>query len=169
MSALHGGIVKNLILILIFCSISSTAFCEEPHRVEAKLVFGASAFLDEDIPFDHSILGGSVPFRITNRMSVEPQFLYMEGPGSDRDFTLTGNILYDVVTRDRFTFYVVGGAGLIRNTQRFGTRDFSASDWTANGGIGAKFFITEKLFVSSEFRFGWEPLLTTIAAIGYRF
>jgi hypothetical protein len=160
--------VKSSIIFLALIFVSSFAFCEESDFA-AKFIFGTSAFLDEDIPFDHSIFGGSILIRLTKKLSIEPQFLYMNGPGSDRDLNLTGNVVYDLATIDRFTFYVVGGAGILSNTQRFSRGDFTANEWTANGGVGAKFFITEKLFVSPEFRFGWEPLLTATAAIGYQF
>ena len=163
--------MKSVFIVLIFTCVSTFAFAEDPYRKEfaAKFIFGSSAFLDEEIPFDHSIFGASLPIQLTNKLSIEPQFLYMNGPGSDRDITVTGNVTYDLATVDRITFYVVGGAGILSNTQRFSTGNFTANELTANGGIGAKIFITEKLFLSPEFRFGLEPLLTATAAVGYAF
>ena len=164
--------MKKFVLTFILIALSSFAFSDEPkssHALEGKFIFGTSAFIDEDIPFDHSIMGGSIPIRISDKLSVEPQFLYMKGPRSDRDLTLTGNVIYNLTTRERFTFYVVGGAGLLRHTQRFGTDEFSSYELTANGGIGARIFLTRRLFIAPEFRFGWEPLMTTTAAIGYSF
>ena len=164
--------MKKFVLSFILFGLSSLAFSEEPvgtHALEGKFIFGTSAFIDEDIPFDHSIIGGSIPIRVSDNLSLEPQVLYMKGPRSDRDLTLTGNVIYNLATRERFTFYVVGGAGLLRHSERFGAVEFVSSEWTASGGIGAKVFLTEKVFVAPEFRFGWEPLLSTTAAIGYSF
>lgn len=156
--------------LLLFCS-ASIAYSAEPDQPsnDFKLVLGTSAFLDEEIPFDHFIVGGSVRFGLTKRLSVEPQFLYMNGPGSDRDYTLSGNISYDLLTASRFAVYAVAGGGLIRHTERFSNGDFSVNEWTANGGVGARIYFTDQFFVSPEFRFGLEPLLLTQVGIGYSF
>jgi hypothetical protein len=156
--------------LLLFCS-ASIAYSAEPDQPsnDFKLVLGTSAFLDEEIPFDHFIVGGSVRFGLTKRLSVEPQFLYMNGPGSDRDYTLTGNISYDLLTASRFAVYAVAGGGLIRHTERFSNGDFSVNEWTANGGVGARIYFADQFFVAPEFRFGLEPLLLTQVGIGYSF
>jgi hypothetical protein len=164
--------VKSTLFFLVLILSSTFVLSEESEQTKnfaVKFIFGTSAFLDEDTPFDHSVFGGSIPIRLTKKLSIEPQFLYMNGPGSDRDITISGNVVYDLVTKDRASIFVVGGAGILSNTQRFSRGNFTANDWTANGGIGAKFFISEKFFVSPEFRFGTEPLLTVTAGIGYQF
>jgi hypothetical protein len=154
---------------LLFCC-ASIAYSDDRPANDFKLVLGASAFLDEEIPFDHFIAGGSVRFGITNRLSIEPQFLYMNGPGTDRDYTLTGNVTYDLLTAPHFSVYVVGGGGLIRHTESFPqSGDFSVNEWTANGGIGVRLRLVDQFFIAPEFRFGWEPLLTTQVGIGYSF
>lgn len=167
---MNGGIMKYLILLFALFALSSVAFSEEERlNTELKLVLGTSAFLDEEIPFDHFLAGGSMRFYLTKRLSVEPQFLYMKGPGSDRDYTLTGNVGYDLAVGKKYAVYAAGGAGLLRHTERFQTGNFSVNDWTANGGIGVRLFVSEKFFVAPEFRFGWEPLLTTQIGIRYSF
>jgi hypothetical protein len=156
------------LLILLFC-IASIAYSDDRPSIDFKLVLGASAFLDEEIPFDHFDIGASMRFGLTKRLSVEPQFLYMSGPGSDRDYTLTGNISYDLLTAPKYSIYVVGGGGLLHHTEQFSTREFSDNEWTANGGIGVRLRLTEQFFLAPEFRFGTEPLLTTQVGIGYSF
>jgi hypothetical protein len=160
--------ISLIVLLVCFCSFAYSADSDEPSN-DLKLVMGTSAFLDEEIPFDHFMIGGSMRFGLTKRFSVEPQFLYMSGPGSDRDYTLTGNISYDLLTASRFSVYTVVGGGLIRHTQRFNSSDFSVNEWTVNGGIGVRLHLTERFFVAPEFRFGWEPLLSTQVGIGYSF
>jgi hypothetical protein len=137
--------------------------------VEAKFIFGTSAFLDEEIPFDHSIFGGSIPIHLTERLSIEPQLLYMKGPGTDRDLIVMGNVAYDFFKKERFEIYVVGGGGILSNSQQFGSSKFTAQEWTANGGVGAKIFLSKRVFVAPEFRFGLEPLLMATTAVGFRF
>lgn len=160
--------ISLFILLLCLISFAHSAEPDQPSN-DFKLVLGASAFLDEEIPFDHFIAGGSVRFGLTKRLSVEPQFLYMSGPGSDRNYTLTGNISYDLLTSSRCSIYVVGGAGLLHHTEQFPNGEFSANEWTANGGIGVRLHLTEQCFVAPEFRFGWEPLLSTQVGIAYSF
>jgi hypothetical protein len=160
--------ISLCLLLFCFASFTHSAEPDQPSH-DLKLVLGTSAFLDEEIPFDHFIAGGSLRFGITKRFSVEPQFLYMSGPGSDRDYTLTGNISYDLLTAPRFAVYTVAGAGLIRHSERFQRGEFSVNEWTVNGGIGVRLYLTERFFVAPEFRFGWEPLLSTQVGIGYSF
>lgn len=152
-------------LLLCFCSYANAADSSR----DLKLILGTSAFLDEDIPFDHFIVGASIRLGLTKKVSIEPQFLYMKGPGSDRDYILTGNISYDLATGPWYEAYAVGGGGLIHHTERFQSGGFSVNSWTANGGVGIRFFITERFFVAPEFRFGLEPLLSTQVGIGYSF
>jgi hypothetical protein len=158
--------ISLLVLLLGFASIS---YCNELDR-DLKLIIGTSAFLDEEIPFDHFDVGASIRFGVTPRLSIEPQFLYMSGPGSDRDYTLTGNISYDLLSVSRFSIYVVGGGGLIHHTEEFPiSGKFSSNDGTVNGGIGARLYFAEQFFIAPEFRFGLEPLLTAQVGIGYSF
>ena len=74
------ALVKKLVLSFILFGLSSLAFSEVTMALEGKFIFGTSAFIDEDIPFDHSIIGGSIPIGVSDNLSLEPQFLYMKGP-----------------------------------------------------------------------------------------
>ncbi len=160
--------ISLCLLLFCFTAVAHSTAPDQPSH-DVKLLLGISAFLDEEIPFDHFIAGGSVRFGLTKRFSVEPQFLYMSGPGSDRDYTLIGNISYDLLTAPWYSIYVVGGAGLLHHTEQFPSGEFSATEWTANGGIGVRLRLTEQFFVAPEFRFGWEPLISTQVGIGYSF
>lgn len=160
--------ISLIVLLLCFCSFAYSADPDQPSN-DLKLILGTSAFLDEEIPFDHFMIGGSMRFGLTKRFSVEPQFLYMSGPGSDRDYMLTGNISYDLLTASRFAVYTVAGGGLIRHSEQFQRGEFSVNEWTVNGGLGARIYITNQFFVAPEFRFGLEPLLSMQVGIGYSF
>ena len=163
--------MKYISLCLMLFCCGSLAYSAEPDQPshDLKLVLGTSAFLDEEIPFDHFVIGAAMRFGLTKNLSVEPQFLYMKGPGSDRDYLLTGNVAYDLATGSWFKLYAAGGGGLIRHTERFPNEQFSENNWTVNGGVGVRLFITDQFFVAPEFRFGWEPLLSTQVGFGYSF
>jgi hypothetical protein len=161
--------MKHISLLILLFTFASIAYSGDELNRDLKLIIGTSAFLDEEIPFDHFDIGASMRFGLTKRLSVEPQFIYMSGPGSDRDYTLTGNISYDLLTVSRYSIYVVGGGGLIHHTEQFLNREFSDNEWTANGGIGVRLRLTEQFFLAPEFRFGTEPLLITQVGVGYSF
>ncbi len=164
--------MKLPLLVLVLLSISPVAFSQEPDKKpspEASMIVGTSAFLDEDIPFDHFVIGASMRFYLSKRLSAGPQFLYTTGPDSDRDYSLVGNVAYDMISENKFVLYAVGGAGILHHSEGFGNTTFSDNEGTASGGIGAKLFLTERLFVTPEFRLGWEPLFTASIGIGYSF
>jgi hypothetical protein len=160
--------MKYFSLLVLLLSLASNSYSDDLNH-DLKLVIGTSAFLDEEIPYDHFLAGASMRFGITKRFSIEPQFLYIKGPCCERDYTLTGNISYDLLTAPLYTVYAVAGAGLIRHVERFQSGDFSVNEWTVNGGLGVRLHITDRFFIAPEFRFGWEPLLSTQVGLGYSF
>jgi Outer membrane protein beta-barrel domain len=168
--------MKNHVLLVICSCLLLIGLREEASAqtqpVELGFSIGKGAFLDEDIPFDHLDFGASMRFYLTRRLGIQPEFVYMKGPGSDRDYLVVPNIVYNLLDSGRNQIYVIGGAGLIHHTEKFPGSidpDFSDNEWTASGGIGAKIHLNEHFFVSGDFRFGWEPLLRISGGIGYRF
>ncbi|HEY4491944.1 MAG TPA: hypothetical protein VI958_08075, partial [Acidobacteriota bacterium] len=68
--------------------------------------------------------------------------------------------------------YIIGGAGVLHHTEKFPgavEENFAVNVWTASGGVGAQIFISRSVFVTSEFRIGWEPLLRASGGIGFAF
>jgi hypothetical protein len=159
----------TILFIAVFMICVATA---EPVAAEGetKLILGAAAFLDEDIPFDHLMIGASYAIELTEKLRIEPQFIAMFGPGNDRDYAVTGNIAYDLLERQNIELYVVGGAGLLHHRNQFGSGPaFSGNEAIYNGGIGVKIHVSERLFIAPEFRVGGEPLFLGTISIGYSF
>ncbi len=52
-------------------------------RTEVSAKFGYSTFPD-NAPINHFVVGGGPRFYLTRRFTVEPEVLYMQGPGFDR-------------------------------------------------------------------------------------
>ena len=155
-----------LFVVLIICAAAGTVQAEG----EAELILGTSAFLDEDIPFDHFVIGTSYGFELTEKLRIEPQFLAIIGPENDRDYVITGNIAYDLLEKQNFELYVVAGAGLLHHRNQFGPGPgFSANEAIVNGGIGVKIHVSERIFIAPEFRIGFEPLYLATVSIGYSF
>ena len=57
---------------------------------EVSAKFGYSTFPDKSY-INHFVAGGGPRFYLTRRFSVEPEVLYMQGPGFDRDLALNLN------------------------------------------------------------------------------
>jgi hypothetical protein len=68
----------TLLVILLF---AASAQAQQKPRPEVKATAGWVGFIDENW-IDHKIVGGSARFYLTPRIGVEPEILYMIGPGS---------------------------------------------------------------------------------------
>ncbi|MFQ5817233.1 MAG: hypothetical protein ACE5H2_04650 [Terriglobia bacterium] len=134
-------------------------------RVEVQGVVGYAGFVDEafiDLP--HYVAGGGIRVYLTDRVSLQPEFLYMYRSSDDQDFVFIPNVAFDLTGQnERVMPYVVWGIGILHHRGRF----FSGSTWTPSGGIGVKVFLTDRMFVSPEVRAGWEPFLRVTVGIGY--
>jgi hypothetical protein len=170
--------ISDLVLSMRFCSsvkpillgilvFALPAEAQKP-RPEARLTAGWSGFIDEDL-VDHGVIGGSFRYYLSRRVAVEPEVLYMIGPGTDRDITVIPNVSYDFRPGKPMRPYLLGGAGLLHQSQRFGRSTFTHNEWTGNFGVGVRITLASKLFVAPEFRIGWEPLLRFGASLGFAF
>jgi hypothetical protein len=155
-----------LFAFLLFCVVTKPALAAN----EAELILGAAAFLDEDIPFDHFLIGASYKLEMTEKFSIKPQFMMLFGPGQARYYAIMGHIVYDLFERENVVLYVSGGAGLLHQRDRFGPGPaFSGNEVIVNGGIGVQIHFSERFFISPEFRIGFEPLFLGTVNIGYSF
>jgi len=152
-------------VILLF---AAAAEAQQKPRPEIKATAGWVGFIDEAF-IDHGVVGGAIRYYITPRVGIESEVLYMAGPGSDRDFTLIPHVSFDFLRRQKVQPYVIGGAGWLHHSQKFGPLKFSNNDWVVNGGVGVKVFITPRLFVAPEFRLGFETTVRATGSIGFVF
>jgi hypothetical protein len=137
-----------------------------PRRAEAKVIFGGAAF-DEDN--EHKLVGAAVRVYVTKRFSIEPEYLYLRDSEMDQDHLVQANVVYDFATdrTKRLVAYAIGGVGVLHHEGRFVSSSFTT--WSASAGVGAKIFVTKKLFLSPEFRLGREPLIRATIGVGYAF
>jgi len=146
-------------------------------KVEGKVIFG-SAIFDEDL--EHKLVGGAVRVYVTKRLSIEPEFLYMRHSNDDQDYIVQPNVAFDFTDpTKRFVAYGIAGAGVLHHKGRSFGNDFttgaprvferSVTTWTAGAGGGLKIFLTNRLFVSPEFRLGSEPTVRATINVGYVF
>jgi hypothetical protein len=170
MSAKHVGLILSQPLLLTLLFWASPAFGEPlAGLMELRGTVGYSNFLDEG-PLHHLVTGGSARFFVTNRIAVEPEFLFMYRSSQDLDFHFIPNVVFEFTKRgSRFQPYAIGGVGLQRHRELTGTGYYWSNSWTASGGIGTKIFLSDRLYVAPEFRLGLEPIVRITASVGYVF
>ena len=166
---MHFRVIVVAALLLRPGSICYAQTGEPRAGVEGTL--GHAAFLDED-PIDHFIFGGGFRYRLSPRVSIGPEVVYMIGPGRDRDLFLTGNIWFDFMAPQpvgirRVSPYVVAGGGLMRHQSEF--IEFVAHEAAVTGGIGVRIALDERWYIAPEARLGWEPHTRLSANVGYTF
>ena len=148
-----------------------------PPKVEGKVIFGSAIFNNDS---EHKVVGGAVRVYVTERLSIEPEYLYMRHSDDDQDHLVQPNIAVDITDpTKRFVAYAIAGAGLLHHKGRFVRSDFvtgapsvvevSTNTWTASAGGGVKIFLTNRLFASPEFRVGREPTVRATVNVGYVF
>jgi len=150
-----------------------------PPRVEGKVIFGTATFGDD---IDHKVVGGAVRVYVTKKFSIEPEYLYLRHSENDQDHHFQPNVAYDFITDStgRLVVYGIAGVGVLHhNGETLSFNDFftgeprvvdtSFTTWTATAGIGAKIFVTKRLFVSPELRVGRERTVRVTINVGYVF
>lgn len=153
--------LRRLVVLLL-----TVAACAQ-NRVEVRATFGQAAFLDESL-LNHTLAGGSARFYLTRRLSVEPEFLYLRASRRDQDWMFVPSVALDLRRPGgRVTPYVIGGLGPLWTRQLTGAGYYTSVTATWNGGVGAKIFLTDRLFLAPEARFGIEPLFRVSASIGW--
>ena len=170
MSARCTAATLSRLLILTLLIRASPAFAEPLAGVmELRGTVGYSNFLD-DGPLHHLVTGGSARFYVTNRLAVEPEFLFMYRSSQDLDFHFIPNVVFEFTKREsRFQPYAIGGVGLQRHRELTGTGYYWSNSWTGSAGIGTKIFLSDRLYVAPEFRLGLEPIVRITASVGYVF
>jgi hypothetical protein len=170
MSAKHIAAILSQPLLLTLLLWTSPAFGEPlAGAMELRGTVGYSNFLDEE-PLHHLVIGGSARFYVTNRLAVEPEFLFMYRSSRDIDFQVIPNVVFDFTKREsRFQPYAIGGVGLQRHRELTGTGYYWSNSWTGSAGIGTKIFLSDRLYVAPEFRLGLEPIVRITASVGYVF
>jgi hypothetical protein len=155
--------------------MAGPAFAQPPAATEpatygaTEAIVGHAVFAD-DSPIHHSVFGVAAPFRLSPKVSVGPELLYMRGPGSDRDVALAGMARFDLISADRphpprVVPFLVAGGGLWFYSDEF----VSVTEGYLSGGGGAKVFVTDRLYVAPEVQFAWQELhIRTVVRVGYR-
>lgn len=134
------------------------------------LAVGYAGFVD-DATIDKGVFGGAVRFYLSPRVSVGPEFVYMNGPGRERDLFLTGTVTFDLVSPSagqlrRVTPFLLIGGGTSRHSAEFRTGTFSSSEGSIIGGGGVRVHLTDRVSLGADLRVGWEPHYRVTGTVG---
>jgi len=169
--------LDHCVAVAAFLVACATPLCAQPSqqltrpKVEGKVILGSVLFEgdgDEDI--EHKAVGAALRVYVTKRLSFEPEYLYMRHSDNDQDHIIQPNIAYDFTDpTNRLVAYGIAGAGVLYHKDSLFGRERSVSTWTLSAGGGLKVFLTNRLFVSPEFRVGREPSFRATINVGYVF
>jgi hypothetical protein len=164
--------LTGLIALAVFLTAGNAFAQRTDARPEPAVEFlaGYAGFVD-DATVDHGIVGAAARVYLTPRVAVGPEFVYMRGPGSDRDLVLTGNLTFDLIPPHdgrprRVTPFLVGGGGFFRHSDRFGASDFVSYEGAFTAGGGVRGWITDRVYAFADLRLGWEPHVRVNGGIG---
>ena len=164
---MRHAILSNLAVLALFGSGTATDAQETPSRLAVDASGGYATFVDET-PIDHFTLGGGVRWRLTPKVSVGPEFVFMRGPDDDRDIFLTGKVIVDFMP-DRFVSpYFVADGGAMLHGDRFFSGPYWSSEGALSAGGGVRIDVTPRLSIAPELRIGWEPHIRIGARVTWR-
>lgn len=162
------------VVVLLFVAgclvFAGGAFAQPGAAPAVEVTAGHAGFVD-DATISHSLVAGLARWSVTPRLSIGPEVTYMAGPGADRDLFVTGNVTWDLVSRGAprpglIVPYVLGGAGFFRHSDRFGAVTFTSSEGTLTAGGGARVWVTPRVYLGGEARFGWELHTRVAGTVG---
>lgn len=158
-----------LILALLAGPMAGQAAAQNVPPPAAELSVGWVGFADDGI-VNETMVGGTVRFYMTPKLSVGPEFVYIKGAGHSH-LMVTGNLTWDVLPQGRnlVTPYLVAGGGVFQTRERFRGETFKSNEGAFTAGGGLRFNAEDRLIVGAEARVGWELHLRVNGFIGLQF
>ena len=156
-------VLATVFALVLFPHLSAAQDGSSLSRVELRGSLGWIGIVD-DSTLHHRLGGVSARVSLVGGLGIEPELLYLAGPGADRDVTFIPLVSWEF-GKGRVKPYVIGGAGGIWQRRSA----YWDSEFLVSGGFGVRAQISPRWSVSPEFRMGWLPHLQAKVAVGYRF
>ena len=152
-----------MIRIFLLLIVVVPALFAQAGSVDLRGTVGGTTFLDED-NVDHLFTGSSFRYYLTDRFSIEPEFVFLYRNRDDKDVGFQANAAWDFRRPGaKVVPYAIGGAGFLKTYFPF----FTSTEWMYSGGGGAKIYLTDRWFIAPEARIGFEPIFRATVSIGY--
>lgn len=162
--------LKGILAAIVLAAAAGTAQAQERPPIAIEGTVGWAGFVD-DATIEHTVFGGALVIPLTPRISVGPEFMYMAGPGSDRDMFVIGSIWFDFLSPRPHAYvtpYVVAGGGFMHHSNEFAGRAFSAGEGAFSAGGGLRAYLGDRVYAGADVRVGWELHLRVAATVGVR-
>ena len=160
--------LRGIVAAMIVAAAAGTARAQERRLMAIEGTVGWAGFVD-DATIEHTVFGGALVVPLTPRTSVGPEFMYMVGPGSDRDMFVIGSIWFDFLSPRPHAYvtpYVVAGGGYMRHSNEFAGRTFSSGEGAFSAGGGVRAYLGDCVYAGADVRVGWELHLRMAAHVG---
>ena len=159
-------------LALVAGPMACAAAAQDLPAGAAELSIGWVGFADDGV-VSETMVGGTVRFYLSPRVSVGPEVVYFKGSGHSH-LMVTGNVTYDVLGpvggRPRLvTPYLVAGGGVFQTRDEFRGETFKSNEGAFTAGGGLRAVAEDHLIVGVEGRVGWELHLRVNGFIGLQF
>jgi len=160
--------ISSILAVLSLLGSGTASYAQEtPSRLAVDVSAGYAAFVDE-APIQHLTLGGGVRWRLTPKVSIGPEVVFMRGPDDDRDIFLTGKVIVDFMPDRLVSPYFVANGGAILHDDRFFSGPYWSSEGAVSAGGGVRIDVTPRLSIAPELRIGWEPHIRIGARVTWR-
>ena len=170
---LQGLAIATLTVAVVAAPpLAGSASAQGRPAVALEFAAGKLSFPDDGV-INEGLLGGAARFYLTPRLSVGPEFAYVNGDRHSH-MMLTGNVTFDFLgpvngQPRRVTPYVVAGGGVFTTRDEFPRGPFWSSDPAFTAGGGFRALLGRSAFIGAEARIGWELHMRLNALVGVRF
>ena len=161
------AILSSLTVLALLGTGTASYAQESASRLAIDISGGYAAFVDE-APIDHLTLGGGMRWRLTPKVSVGPEFVFMRGPDDDRDIFLTGKVIVDFMPDRLVSPYFVADGGAMLHGDRFYSGPYWSSEGALSAGGGVRINVSPRVSIAPELRIGWEPHVRIGALVTWR-
>jgi hypothetical protein len=116
----------------------------------------------------HTAAGIAVGLPLSRRWSFKPEFLYLHESEVHDDLVLLPNLNFDFVgPGHRVRPFVTVAPGVLWYREKYPHFRQTSTDFFLSGGVGAKVFLTDHVYVAPQVRTGVELHLGFTVAMGY--
>ena len=161
------------VMVVLVGVLPAKAAAQELLRPIVELSAGWLGFPDDGGTVSEGMLGGTVRWYLSPRLSVGPEAIWVNGRDHSH-FVLTGNVIFDLLSPgsgkpQSVTPFLLAGGGMFQTRETFSRGDYTSTEGAFTAGGGARVRATDRVTFGIESRIGWEPHLRVNGFVGVHF